>query len=236
MEYFIFSRSEIIASFAIAKPSLAPAIDLDFDSKLDVDTTIEGLDVVKSAVRNVIPSLTTRNAITSFAGLRAHIDSDDSDFVIGPSKANPNFINVAGIESPGLASAPAIAEKVLEEKGIINAIIVKDKANNYSRKDLDKLTDYVKTYKASGLAYLKIDTEITGSIAKGLTDEEKNSLINTLNLENNDLVLIISGNKKIVKTSLGALRCKLAKDLELIKENDYKLLFITVIMDSIFEL
>lgn len=118
-------------------------------------------------------------------------------------------------------------QKVLEEKGIINAIIVKDKANNYSRKDLDKLTDYVKTYKASGLAYLKIDTEITGSIAKGLTDEEKNSLINTLNLENNDLVLIISGNKKIVKTSLGALRCKLAKDLELIKENDYKLLFIT---------
>lgn len=118
-------------------------------------------------------------------------------------------------------------QKVLEEKGIINAIIVKDKANNYSRKDLDKLTDYVKTYKASGLAYLKIDTEITGSIAKGLTDEEKNSLINTLNLENNDLVLIISGNKKIVKTSLGVLRCKLAKDLELIKENDYKLLFIT---------
>ena len=118
-------------------------------------------------------------------------------------------------------------QKTIEEKGIINAIIVKDKASNYSRKDLDKLTDYVKTYKASGLAYLKIDTEITGSIAKGLTEEEKTAIINTLNLENNDLVLIISGNKKIVKTSLGALRCKLAKDLNLIQENDYKLLFIT---------
>ncbi len=103
------------------------AIDLDFDSKLDVDTTIEGLDVVKSAVRNVIPSLTTRNAITSFAGLRAHIDSDDSDFVIGPSKANPNFINVAGIESPGLTAAPAIARYVGE--------IFREMAPQYERKE-----------------------------------------------------------------------------------------------------
>ena len=116
---------------------------------------------------------------------------------------------------------------VLDNNGIINAIVVKDKASSYSRKELDKLTDYVKTYKATGLAYLKVDTEITGSIAKGLTDAEKNDLISALNLENNDLVLIISGQKKIVKTSLGALRCKLARDLNLINENDYKLLFIT---------
>lgn len=118
-------------------------------------------------------------------------------------------------------------QKVIEDNGIINAIVVKNKADIYSRKELDKLTDYVKTYKATGLAYLKVDEEITGSIAKCLSDEEKSNLVKTLNLEKNDLVLIISGPKKIVKTSLGALRCKLAKDLNLIKENDYKLLFIT---------
>ncbi len=88
------------------------AIDLDFDSKLDVDTTIEGLDTVKREIHQVIPQLTTRNAITSFAGLRAHIEGGDSDFVIGPSKANGKFINVAGIESPGLTAAPAIARYV----------------------------------------------------------------------------------------------------------------------------
>ncbi|MBQ8028412.1 MAG: NAD(P)/FAD-dependent oxidoreductase [Clostridia bacterium] len=88
------------------------AIDLDFDSKLDMDTTIEGLDIVKDAVKQVIPNLTTRNAITSFAGLRAHIESEDSDFVIAPSKVNEHFINVAGIESPGLTAAPAIARYV----------------------------------------------------------------------------------------------------------------------------
>jgi len=116
---------------------------------------------------------------------------------------------------------------VLDNNDIINCIVVKDKAKNYSRKELDKLTDYVKTYKASGLAYLKIDEEITGSIAKSLTDIEINNLKEQLNLENNDLILIICGSKNIVKTSLGALRCKLAKDLNLIKEDIYEMLFIT---------
>ena len=116
---------------------------------------------------------------------------------------------------------------VLDNNGIINCIVVKNASDKYSRKELDKLTDYVKTYKASGLAYLKIDNEVTGSIAKGLTEQEISSLKEELNLENNDLVLVISGTKKIVKTSLGALRCKIAKDQNLIKENDYKFLFIT---------
>ena len=88
------------------------ALDLDFDSKLDVDTTIEGLNEVKFSVNGVIPQLTTRNVITSFAGLRAHRVGDDNDFIIAPSKENERFINVAGIESPGLTAAPAIARYV----------------------------------------------------------------------------------------------------------------------------
>ncbi len=103
------------------------AIDLDFDSKLDVDTTIEGLDEVKKAVREVIPTLTTRNAITSFAGLRAHIDGDNNDFIIAKSQANEKFINVAGIESPGLTAAPAIARYVGQ--------IFRELAPQYKRKE-----------------------------------------------------------------------------------------------------
>ena len=88
------------------------ALDLDDDKKLDVSTTNEGLNEVKSSVSGVIPQLTTRNAITSFAGLRAHRVDGDNDFIIAPSKANEHFINVAGIESPGLTAAPAIARYV----------------------------------------------------------------------------------------------------------------------------
>ena len=112
-------------------------------------------------------------------------------------------------------------------KGVeINAIVVNDKASEFSRKEIDKLTEFVKTYKASGLAYLKMDMELTGSIAKLLSDEEKTNLIKELDLKDNDIVFIVSGKKNIVKSSLGALRIKLGHDLNLIQDGDYKLLWL----------
>ena len=119
-------------------------------------------------------------------------------------------------------------KRELENKGIINAIVVKNAADKYSRKDIDKLTDFVKTYKANGLFFLKYNNnEFAGSIVKILTDEVKEELIKSLCLEENDLIFIIAGKKLITKTSLGALRCKLARDLDLIKKGDYKFLWVT---------
>ena len=120
----------------------------------------------------------------------------------------------------------SVFKNVLENKGIINVLVVKDSADKYSRKDLDKLTEFVKTYKVSGLAYLKINEEITGSIAKVVTEEEIKSLKERLSLENNDLVLFVADNYKNTKAALGALRCKLGKDLDLYKDNDYALLWV----------
>ena len=117
-------------------------------------------------------------------------------------------------------------KSIIDEGGIVNALVV-NAASNYSRKELDKLTDFVKTYKASGLAYLKFESELTGSLVKNMSDAEKNDIINILRLKENDLVLIVSGKRNIVKVSLGALRCKLANDLNLIDKSIYKLLWIT---------
>ena len=114
----------------------------------------------------------------------------------------------------------------IENGGVINAIIAKGAASNYSRKEIDKLTDYVKTYKASGLAYVKLEDEISGSIVKLMSDEEMTNLVSKLSLEKGDIVFIISDKYNIVKTALGALRCKLARDLNLIDPSDYKLLWV----------
>ncbi len=115
----------------------------------------------------------------------------------------------------------------IDKGGIVNCLVVKDAASKYSRKEIDKLTEFVKTYKAQGLVFLKMEEELTGSIVKNLTDSETSTLKETLSLENNDLVLIICGEEKIVKVSLGALRCKLARDLDLINKDDYQLLWVT---------
>ena len=120
-----------------------------------------------------------------------------------------------------------VFKNVIENKGIINCLIVKNASDKFSRKDIDKLTVLVKTYKASGLAYLKITDEISGSIAKVVTENEINELKNEYNLENNDIVFIVADKKNIVKTSLGALRIRLANILNLIDKNEYKLCWVT---------
>ncbi len=85
---------------------------LDIEDKSDVSTTSETLSEILEIAKKSVPSLTTREVITSFAGLRAHCSRND--FIIEPSEKNDKFINVAGIESPGLSSAPAIALFVKE--------------------------------------------------------------------------------------------------------------------------
>ena len=83
----------------------------DTDDRWDMSTSIEGAEQVFASVSQICPSITERDTITEFAGLRAVSSTDD--FIIGPTRKK-GFINVAGIQSPGLTSAPAIAEYVCE--------------------------------------------------------------------------------------------------------------------------
>jgi glycerol-3-phosphate dehydrogenase len=78
----------------------------DIDDKEDLNTTGEGLGFIISKASLSVNQLPMRQVITSFSGLRAH---GTGDFVIGEVEDAPNFINAAGIESPGLSSSPAIA-------------------------------------------------------------------------------------------------------------------------------
>ena len=113
-----------------------------------------------------------------------------------------------------------------KDKECINCLVLKNASDKYSRKDLDALNEFVKTYKAPSIAYLKIGEEVTGSIAKLIKDEELTALKSQLNLENNDLVLILADSFKVVKQALGALRCKVANDLDLIDKNKYSILWV----------
>ena len=120
-----------------------------------------------------------------------------------------------------------VFKNVIDNCGIINCLVLKNVADKYSRKDIDKLTDFVKTYRASGLAWLKYsENEFSGSIRKVVTDDELAILKDTLSISENDLILIVADKYKVVKDSLGALRVKLGNDLDLIDSNSYKLLWV----------
>ena len=121
-----------------------------------------------------------------------------------------------------------VFENCLNEGGIIQAMNVKNGADKFSRKQLDKLQDYVKVYGAKALANLKLTSEgFAGSVTKVLSDAEKEALRIMLNIEENDIVFFVADKKKVAQTSLGALRVKLGHDLDLINKDAYEFLRVT---------
>ena len=107
----------------------------------------------------------------------------------------------------------------------VRAINFKNIADKYSRKQLDKLTDFVKDYGLGGLSYIKYGEKINSSISKFLTDDILNNMVEKLEIEDNDLVLIAADKDKTVLEGLGALRNKVAKDNDLY-EKDYALTWV----------
>ena len=116
--------------------------------------------------------------------------------------------------------------KVFSEAPAVKAIVVKNAADKYSRKDIGKLTEQAKQHGAKGLAWVKVaDGELTGPVAKFLTDLTS-QLTETLQLENNDLVLFVADTLEVANAALGALRVRLAKELDLIDPDTFNYLWV----------
>lgn len=116
--------------------------------------------------------------------------------------------------------------KVFSEAPAVKAIVVKNAADKYSRKDIDKLTEQAKQHGAKGLAWVKVaDGELTGPVAKFLTDLTS-PLTETLQLENNDLVLFVADTLGVANAALGALRVRLGKELDLIDPDTFNYLWV----------
>lgn len=116
--------------------------------------------------------------------------------------------------------------KVFSEAPAVKAIVVKNAADKYSRKDIDKLTEQAKQHGAKGLAWIKFaGGELTGPVAKFLTDL-LSELTTALQLEENDLVLFVADTLDVANAALGALRVRLGKELGLIDPAKFNYLWV----------
>ncbi len=112
--------------------------------------------------------------------------------------------------------------------GQVKGINVKKAADKYSRKDIDGLTEFVKRYGAKGLAWVKVtDQGFNGPIAKFFDEAARSQLTSILQAETGDLLLFVADKQSVVADSLGALRLKLGKDLQLIDEKKINFLWVT---------
>ena len=193
-------------------------IEMSFAEEEDIWNTVENLmkkifKEVKNVELNDFVRLTYNECMDRFG-------SDKPDTRFG--------MEIQNITDIFKETTFEIFSNIIKDGGIINAIVLKNEASNVSRKNVDKYTELVKVYKAKALSYLKYnDNELTGSIVKVLTDENKEEIIKKLNLTDNDMVFIIADEKEVVKTALGALRVRLGNDFNLINRDLYNFLWVT---------
>lgn len=198
-------------------------------TQIDIETAFlsseEIIELVEKMMQQVMKDVLDMEVTTPFPRISYH----DAMERFGSDKPDTRFgmelIHVADIVencSFKVFSGPA------KSGGKVALLNVKGNADQFTRKEIDgELTDYVKTYGAKGLAWIKIaDGDLTGPIAKFFSDEEKSQLMERANAEDGDLLLFGADKAKVVYDSLGALRLKLAKDLHLIDETLFNFLWV----------
>lgn len=192
-------------------------IEVSFMSQNEILTMTEGLlkkimkDVKGIDIETPFRRFTYKDAINTYGS-----DKPDTRFGL-------KFVEVKDIFANSEFKAFATG---LELKGTIKAMVV-DNAHDYSRKDTDALTDLAKKNGASGLVVLKyIDNQLQGSAVKFFSEIEKQQLVERLNLTNNQMVLITSGNWIKASTALGAVRSYLGKKLHLYDPSTFDFLWI----------
>jgi aspartyl-tRNA synthetase len=194
-------------------------IETSFMSQEDIIALIEQMmkkvmkDVKGIDITTPFPRLTYQEAMERYG-------SDKPDTRFGLELVNASEI-VKDSEFKVFASTVA-------NGGQVKGINVKQSAEQYSRKDIDALTEFVKIYGAKGLAWIKVTEEgFTGPIAKFFDDNIQNQLKALFDAEAGDLLLFVADKKSVVADSLGALRLKLGKELGLIDESKFNFLWVT---------
>ncbi|WP_181350558.1 aspartate--tRNA ligase [Thalassobacillus sp. CUG 92003] len=194
-------------------------IEMSFMSIEDIMAMTERMmkkvmkDVKSIEVNTPFPRLTYQEAMERYGS-----DKPDTRFGM-------ELVNISDVVKD---SGFKVFNDTVSSGGKVSAITVKGKADAFSRKQIDQLTDFVKVYGAKGLAWMKVEESgMSGPIAKFFSQEEKDTLMNQLSAEENDLLLFVADQTSVVQESLGALRTKLGKELDLINTSKFNFLWVT---------
>lgn len=146
----------------------------------------------------------------------------------GSDKPDTRFgLELCDVSDAVRGSSFAVFASAIEDGGSVRAINVPGGAK-MSRKEIDSLVEFVKTYGARGLAWYKWGADaVSSSFAKFLSEDELSALLGAAGCAEGDLLLIVAAKNKVVFDSLGALRCELARRLGLIDKSKFNFLWIT---------
>ena len=196
-------------------------VDIEMSFVDQEDIIAMGEDMLRKVVKDVkgidvsgpFPRMTYAEAMDRFGS-----DKPDTRFGM-------ELINVSQL---GKEMNFKVFKDTVDNNGEIKAIVAKDAANKYTRKDMDALTEFVNIYGAKGLAWVKVvDDGLSGPIARFFEDVNVETLKQLTEAKPGDLVMFVADKPNVVAQSLGALRIKLAKELGLIDESQLNFLWVT---------
>ncbi|MGZ1857679.1 aspartate--tRNA ligase [Staphylococcus argenteus] len=196
-------------------------VDIEMSFVDQEDVMLMGEEMLKKVVKEVkgveindaFPRMTYKEAMRRFGS-----DKPDTRF-------DMELIDVSQL---GRDMDFKVFRDTVENNGEIKAIVAKGAAEQYTRKDMDALTEFVNIYGAKGLAWVKVVEEgLTGPIGRFFEAENVETLRSLTGAEAGDLVMFVADKPNVVAQSLGALRVKLAKELGLIDESKLNFLWVT---------
>lgn len=125
-------------------------------------------------------------------------------------------------------SAFSVFSDAVKNDGSVRCITAKDAAATLTRKEIDKLTEFVRGIGANGMAYIRwVDDKPAYSFSKFISEEELNVILERAGAEQGDVVMFIADRKKTVLSVLGSLRLEVAKKLDIIPKDQFNFLWIT---------
>lgn len=195
-------------------------LEMSFVDEEDVMTVNEGF------IRHVFREVLGKEIETPFRRIRYQEAMDR----FGSDKPDTRFgLELCDITDLVKGTEFKVFRGAVDAGGSVRAINAKGAAGKLSRKEVDKLGEFVKTYRAKGLAFTRLTAEgESSSYEKFLAPEEAKAIRERLGAETGDVLLIVADAKNgVVYDSLGALRVRLAKQLELIPEGSFDFLWIT---------
>lgn len=157
------------------------------------------------------------------------IKYDDAMARFGSDKPDTRFgLEICDLTDAVRSCGFSVFRNAIDLGGSVRCINVKGASASFSRKEIDALGEFVKTYRAKGLAWMNYKQEgLQSPIAKFFSEEEIEAIKAKMNLEPGDVAFIVADKNTVVFAALGALRLKLAEKLNLIPENTYNLLWVT---------
>ena len=198
-------------------------------TQLDIETSFLSAEDIQTMIENMMVRIMKEVKGLDITVPFPRMSYDEAMGSYGSDKPDTRFeMKLVDLSEIFQDSSFKVFAGAVSKGGQVKAINVKNGAVTYSRKDIDGLTEFAARYGAKGLAWLKAEEDgLKGPIVKFFTEEELNALNAALAVEKDDLILFVADKKKIVADALGALRIKIAKELNLIDSSLYNFLWVT---------